>query len=782
MRNRRLLISLMFACTLVSCRNLPAPTLAQIDQSTQAPKVDNVVPGAVVELWADTGSGLSLIATSSAVGATPTVRVRLPNRLSPGQKARTRQKRWFFQSSPFSNVITVENNYVTNRYDNQRSGWNPSESTLTVSNVRNRLVKVCEHNLGAAIRGQPLYVENVEIKDKGRHNVVFVTTEEDKIWAFDADSCVPNDPGLWFRDLLNAGESVPGMGNVPAKCGLKYGIWSTPAIDRTTNTMYVVAAVGQGSNNIFFRLHAINIETGADQTLQNGQPAQAKIDGTIQYAGSPATFDGSVQQNRPGLLLDRGVLYLGFGSCGDVGSPYHGWVLAYDTDIPNSATFLKQVGVFNTSPQETGGCFNIPAVPPCFAGVWQAGLGLAADDDGTVYFVTGNGHFDATRGWFGNTLFRLRLPPAGAAGNQMQVVSSFTPYDWASTYELGDKDFGAGGPVLFSNNARHFILAGGKPSKSYLIDRDCTNCNGSPNRCNTAGAPNCPGDDPNLVLQTLTPTPPQGTVAGPAYYTGSQGTKIYYGYNYIPITAFDFQPNPPQILNPQLAPDHAPVTAPIPTVSSKGSSPGTAIVWGVFQADISLPAGSQILTLHAYDADDVTDNLFSGRPQQSLDVAPWVYGQFGNSFQVPTVIHGKVYSGSQDRLVIFGLRHRRHCWFVVDCGGSVTFRCEREDDSEQLQLERRQSGVWKNVTNADSTRDFPKFSQMWDYPGADTAVYRVCSKRQPEDCTQEFTVKVPHIPCGIDQCGRPGKPPCFLDRPWPVSRGEELKKSPPGRE
>jgi hypothetical protein len=772
----------LVAFALVSCRQPPPPTLAPMDQSTQAPLISNVSPGAAVEIWVGNAGGP--VATSTSASGSTFTRIPLQARLSPGQVVRARQ-RLNFRTSNFSNAVTVENNYVTNRYDNERSGWNPNESTLTVSTVRNSFGKVCEHLVDAPIRAQPLYLQDVDIPGKGRHNVVFVATEGDKIWAFDADSCLPNDQDLWGpRNLLGAGESVPGTGNVPAKCGLKYGVWSTPVIDRTTNTMYVAVAVGKGTD-VFFRLHALDIGTGQDRATP------VRIDGTaVQFAhgGLTAIFDPSVQQNRPGLLLDRGVVYLAFGSCGDVGTPYHGWILAYDADLPGSSTFLKQLGVFNTSPEATGGCNTSTGSPPCFAGIWQSGLGLAADGDGTVYVVTGNGKSEPATGAYGNTLLRLRLPPAGSTSMQMQVVSFFTPYDWKNTYEVGDQDFGAGGPVLFTNSSRRFILAGGKPLKGYLFDRDCTNCNGAPNWCNPAPGQACTADDPKLVLQTLTQT--GGIVAGPAYYTGPNGTNIFYGYNYSPITAFKFQPNPPPnqplITNPQIAPDSAPATSPIPTVSSKGNSPGTGVVWAVFH-----PAGTGVLrlTLHAYDADNIADNLFGGSAQSSLDVGPWtsgpVPGNLGNSFQVPSVIHEKVYCGSQDRLVVFGLQRRPPCSFLVDCGGSVTFHCTKKAGLEVLHIQRKQSGTWKTVTDSNSIRDLPQFVQLWDYPPGDTAVYRICSIGQPEDCTPEFAVKVAHIPCGIGidfPCGRSGRPPCFLYKPWPVSLDEKSRNTPSRRD
>ena len=769
----------------MACAQPLTPTLSAIDQSTQAPLVSNVSAGAIVELWLGAAAQPALLAASPSVAVGSTVtRVPLPHRLSPGQTVRARQRYGFLKLriSDFGNPVIVENNYATNRYDSERTGWNPNESRLTVSAVRNNLSKVCEHPVDTAIRAQPLYVQNVEIPGKGRHDVVYVATEGNQVWAFDAASCLANDQGLWVdaagraspRKLLGAGENIPGTGGVPAKCGLRYGIWSTPVIDRTTNTMYVVASVGKATG-IFFRLHALDIRTGQDQA------PPVVIDGsTVHFTHGNVTtsLDPSVQQNRPALLLDRGVVYVGFGSCGDVGAPYHGWIVAYDAGIPGSSTFFTQLGVFNASAEATGGCNTTSGSPPCMAGIWQSGQGLAADGDGTVYAITGNGAFDPGKGSYGNTVVRLRLPPTASASPQMQLVNFFTPFDWRPTYEIDDNDFGAGGPVLFASGSRRFLLAQGKPRKAYLIDRNCPTCDGNPNRCIPVTGQACNADDPGVagvakspVIQTLTQTDgiAQGMVAGPAYYVGPQGSRIYYGFNFSPMTVFDFAATPALLSNPRMATDSAPYTSPIPVVSSNGQAPGTGILWAVFPSN---PSASEMLTLHAYDANNITDNLFSSSAQKSMDIAKWAEA-LGNSFQVPTVSHGMVYIGSQDRLVVFGLRPRIECSRVLDCGGSVTFQCTREPNLRPFRLERLVQNSWKNVTGAESMNELPRMVYLWDYPEGDSATYRVCSSDFPEGCTSEFAVKLNRLACGLGPdapCGRVGTPPCFFNRTLPQSR------------
>lgn len=758
MHRKCLLLLASFA--LVSCRRPSTPTLAPMDQFTQAALVSNVDSGAVIELWTHSPGGQTMIAASGPVPTgTGEIRVRLPNHLSPGQVIRA-QQRLSFRRSHFSAPVTVENNYVTNRYDNERSGWNPNESALTVSKVRRGFGMVCDHAVDAPIRAQPLYVQDVHIQGKGKHNVVFVATDStdtlplkgNQVWAFDAETCAPlweSTPGhAGPRELLEPGETIPLVA-----CNGHHGVWSTPVIDRTTNTIYVVAAVQKGAQN-FFRLHAIDISTGRDRVNP------VVMDGsTVKFTQGSTTvcLNPSVQNNRAGLLLDRGVLYVAFGSSCDVGS-YHGWIVAYDADLPQSHTFLTQLGVFNTTPLEFSG-----------AGIWQSGLGVASDGDGTIYFLTGNGgtFTQPSNGSYPNSLLRLSLPPAGSSSKQLQVVNSFTPADWNTFYNFCDSDLGAGGAVLFSDGSKHFVLAGGKArpqfcqqgsplfgTQSYLIDRAS-----------------------HTVIQTLTQANgiAHGMVAGPSYYRGPRGMRVYYGFNFSPMAAYSFASNPPHLVDPPevTVMDPAPTTSPIPTISSNGGMAGTGILWAVFHPKLA----SDPLTLHAYDADDLHDNLFNhpGSTQMSLDIGDWVPlgNHAGNSFQVPTVIRGRVYCGSKSRLVVFGPQHKPLCSAIVDCGGAITFHCGKDSDSDAFQLHLKQHGGWKNVTAASSVRDLGEFVYLWDYPAGDSATYKICSKDQPENCTFEFTSKLNHSPCGIglDVCGTPGKPPCFLGRPWPVSSG-----------
>jgi hypothetical protein len=243
--------------------------------------------------------------------------------------------------------------------------------------------------------------------------------------------------------------------------------------------------------------------------------------------------------------------------------------------------------------------------------------------------------------------------------------------------------------------------------------------------------------------------------------------RIFYGFNFSPMIAYNFRSNRLQSSSPDTTPDSAPATSPIPTVSSLGSAARTGILWAVFH-----PAGAQDLTLHAYDAEDLQDNLFL-RYGSSLDVGPWVANSdYGNSFQVPTVIHGRVYTGTRDHLVVFGLKHRPRCVPAVECDDAVVFHCTKDSEVDEFELQRRQDGQWKPLAASAAAGAAPEFVSLWDYVPAGGATYRVCS-RPTADCTDEFASRSAHRSCGrgvkkaAESCGTEGKPPCLLQQPWP---------------
>jgi hypothetical protein len=305
--------------------------------------------------------------------------------------------------------VTGQVSVVTEHNDNSRTGQNVSETFLTPSNVIKKYFgKLFTQNVDGQVVAQPLYLPGVSIPGAGTHNVVYVATQHDSVFAFDADNNLgSNASPLWTTSFINPTAGVTTESGTDQGCAggtgfSEIGIMGTPAIDLTTNTLYVVAKTDENGSYIF-RLHALDVTTG-----------QEKFGGPVMIAGSVVNSFGTTvplvskhQAQRPGLLLLNGDVYIGFGSNGcDYNA--HGWVFAYD------ASTLQQTGVFNTTPDVSRG-----------GSVWQSGTGLAGDSDGNVYFATAAvGDFDADTGGmdFGDTVLKLNLSEGG-----LNWADYFTP-------------------------------------------------------------------------------------------------------------------------------------------------------------------------------------------------------------------------------------------------------------------------------------------------------------------------------------------------------------------
>ena len=339
---------------------------------------------------------------------------------------------------------------TTHHNDVARTGANLAETVLTTSTVNvSQFGKLFERAVDDEIYVQPLYVEAVNISGVIR-NVVYVATNNDSVYAFDADDPTVSAP-LWRVNYTN-----PAAGIVPVSrtdvgqaCGTyadfagNIGIVATPVIDPVAQTMYFVTRTKE--NGVFMqRLHAIDIRNGRERT---GSPLviQPSVSGTGdgRDAQNNIAFNARTQNQRAALLLDHGVVYVAWASHCDQG-PYHGWILGYD-----SAT-LQQTLVYNTTPD--GG----------LGGVWQSGGGLAADSTGNLYVMTGNGSFNGDVGGrnFGNSF--LKITPTGT------LLDWFTPYNW-SFLNATDEDLGIQNPVLIPNT--NLIVGGGKDGVMYVVNR-----------------------------------------------------------------------------------------------------------------------------------------------------------------------------------------------------------------------------------------------------------------------------------------------------------------------
>src|SRR5271168_4226279 len=411
-------------------------------------------------------------------------------------------------------LVHAQVNVLTQHNDNARTGQNLNETILTPSNVNpNQFGKLFSQSTDGGILAQPLYVSRVAIPNNGTHNVVYVATVEDQVYAFDADTNGGSNANpLWQTNLLTnttpAGTFTVG-----------YGVLGTPVIDLTSKAIYLVSSESQGATPIF-RLHALDITTGAEKF---GGPIQiqASVPGTGSGSvGGVLTFDATYQQQRAGLLFLNGVLYVAFGSAGDQGA-WHGWIFSYDVNPTTQA--LQQVNVFCTTPNGSGG------------GIWMGAAGLAAEVNnpakpyGRMFVATANGSYSGTAPYS----YAMSMLDLDLTDGVMTVEGEFTPYNWA-TLNAEDGDLGSGGPVLLptqtlaSGKTLNPLVEVGKSGMFYILDRD-NNTDGSNNPTTEyspagLGGFNTAGDQVEQEVQTP-------ITAGLNWGAGVWGTEAYWNNN-----------------------------------------------------------------------------------------------------------------------------------------------------------------------------------------------------------------------------------------------------------
>jgi hypothetical protein len=501
---------------------------------------------------------------------------------------------------------------TTYHNDIARTGQNLNETILTPANVNpNGFGLLFVQPVDGYVYAQPLYVPNVSIGGQ-THNVAFVTTENDSVYAFDADSAAgANASPLWQVSFLNP----PSVTTVDSAADIEctdlvpqIGITGTPVIDPSTGTLYVVASTKE--NGVFFqRLHALDMATGNEKF---GGPVaiQATVPGTgFGSSGGQVSFDALHQNQRPGLLLWNGVVYIAWASHCDH-PPFFGWIMGYD------ASNLQQVVAWNSTPNGSDG------------GIWQGGGGPAADSAG-IYFATGNGTFDANTGGtdFGDTILKMSPPSAGT----LQVLSYFAPFDQAVLFN--DTDLGSGGVVLLpdlpaGSAHQHLLVQAGKQGDVYLVDRD------------NMGGYNSTTDQ---VVQEL-PGAIGGLYGMPAYWNNT----VYFGGQTDNLKAFSFNAGGSGLLSPSAvsySPESFVFPGPTPSISANGSSDG--IVWAI-ETDAYATNGPAVL--RAYDATNLANELYNSTQNGSRDTpGPAV------KFAAATVVNGKVYVGTATQLAVFGL-------------------------------------------------------------------------------------------------------------------------------
>jgi hypothetical protein len=619
-------------CGLVSSKSAPPVTvqplpkvgvpvvLPPVETCMRSVTVGNVIPGAHVDVYVNGGWRGSVIATAATV--------EVPILFGPlhaGDLVAARQMICNIIAGPGEPVAVISSAgfyYLTEHYDVARTGWFPYETTLTVANVPGLKAKFTQ-NVDGTVYAQPLYAHHINIPGLGAHNVVFVATENDTVYAFDADT---KEPPLWQRSLIPAGEQVVPIGDIDGCDNVKpvIGITSTPVIDCATYTMWVAAKTKKvvgGNTTYHYRLYALDVTTGADRV------APVEIAGSVPGISDPndgqghVVFDPHWHMNRPGLLLLNGVVYVGFAShCDAHIGQYHGWVFGY------AAGTLAKIGVFNTTPFTPSGVTSA-------AGIWQGGIGLAADPQGFIYFTTGNGDFKPNFD-FGDTV--IKLAPA------FTVTDYFTPSDQPKLL-AEDIDLGSGGVLILPDPPPTAALpatlvAAGKDGNILLINRNNMGKY-------TPGGPDKLVQFPPVQMKPGAAISDQsGIWGGPAYYRSSQQQQfVYYCGNGGHLKAYLFSgnslalamigPNPNQ--SPQAFPNEGGVT---PNVSSNQQNAGTGVVWAITR--------SNPLHLQAFEATNLTHQLFDAA------CGPW---NSGGAFIEPTAIQGKVYVASDGALTVFGL-------------------------------------------------------------------------------------------------------------------------------
>jgi hypothetical protein len=488
----------------------------------------------------------------------------------------------------------------TNRYNNQRTGATSVETQLAQANVApGKFGLLFSRVVDGTIQAQPLYVPQLTIQG-AKHNVVFVATFNDSVYAFDADDPAAAAP-LWVTSL---GPSVPYAGLPAASCMdilPEIGVTSTPVIDVAAGILYTTAKTLEGGAYVH-RLHALDILTGHERA---GSPVtiHPTAPGTSSDSdGGVISFDVETHLQRPGLLLEQGVLYIAFGSHCD-SQPYHGWVLAYD------AASLGLRGTYVTTPTGKQG------------GIWQSGTGLSTDGSG-VFFVSGNGDYDpaGNGAQLGLSVGRLTLGTTG-----LRVADFWTPTD-AENLNENDDDLTTG-PIVGPGN---LLFAAGKVPVLYVLNRT------------SLGGFHAAGDQ---IVQTVNHLG-EHTHGGPVYWEGPSGAELFFWPESGPLQAFGLDPTStaspvgptPLGTSSPLIPTHP---GGMVTVSSNGTTHGSGVVW----ASVATAGGDawhSIVpgTLYAFSAEDVSQLLWSSDldPQDRL-------GLFAK-FCPPTVVNGRLYIGT----------------------------------------------------------------------------------------------------------------------------------------
>jgi hypothetical protein len=497
---------------------------------------------------------------------------------------------------------------TTSQYDNSRSGATPNERYLTPLNVNDKKFgKLGAFKVDGAVYAQPLFVPSVDVPHKGHHDLIFIATEHDSVYAFDAYS--PNSAPLWQVSLLDQTKGSVAVSEDDAQCPFirpEIGITSTPVIDIRTGTLYVLTRTrirhAVGANEYFQHLHALAITTGVEK-FGGPKLIAASVPGRgAGRSNREVPFDPLHENPRAALTLANNSVYLTWASSCDV-DPYHGWVMAYDPQT------LAQKAVLNVNPDGSEG------------GIWLSDTGPAVDSEGNLYVPTGNGTFDATSGGrdYGDSVLKLD-------GKSLAVRDYFTPFDQESIL-AGDSDVGSSGPTLLPDQPgphRHLLLQPTKHSILYVIDRD------------QMGKFHAESDAiPQRIRMTGEGFGAMAYWNGHAYFAASDDVLRDYAIKNGQLT-----------LNASSAIKFANPVA-TPTVSSDGNR--NAIVWAVATKIWNGPDTTPAV-LYAFDAAKLGQPIYTSEQNSPRDRAA-----FATRFVIPVVYSGHVYFGTRSEVEVYGL-------------------------------------------------------------------------------------------------------------------------------
>ncbi len=511
--------------------------------------------------------------------------------------------------------VTDLSGVTTYHNDLSRDGVNAKEYALTTANVTTATFgKLFACAIDSPAYAQPLWVANLTIGG-ATHNVIFAASSRDTVYAFDADArpCVT----YWSKSLLATGETFLSNNDVgTTDIFTDVGIVGTPVIDPATKTLYVVSkSKNQGtscspSSSCHQRLHALSLSDGSEQF--NGPvdiTSSISVPGTGDgSSGGNVAFSPLRQNQRPGLVLVNGIVYVTWASHGD-NDPYHGWIMGF-----NASNLSQAPSVFNDSPNGSR------------SGIWMGGGAPAVDSGNNLYVITGNGTYDGTtKSDFGDSFLKL------GTSSGITIGDWFTPADQASL-EGNDADFGSGGAAILvdqpSGPVPHLVIGGGKEGNLFLLNRDNMGHNNSTNQ----------------VVQTLSFG--NGIFATAAFWNNA----LYLAGVGGPVKMFSFNTTTGKFNTSTSSQSGNTYGFPgaTPSVSANGASSG--IVWTLDNHLFGTPGPSNGPTvLHAYDASNVATELWNSS-QGSGNTA-------GNAvkFTVPTVANGKVYVGTRSEIDVFGL-------------------------------------------------------------------------------------------------------------------------------